>query len=99
VNVRFSALAVADLEEAHDYYLEVNPALGDRFLDDLDTAIERLAMSPAGAPPVEGFDAVRRARMRHFPYGIFYRHSPAENELLVVRVLHTRRNAADALPD
>lgn len=84
--IRFTSRAVVDLEQAHDYYAAINPQLRDRFLEELDTVVERLEMFPAGAPPVDGFDDLHRARMRRFPYGVFYRYSPGEEGLLVVRM-------------
>ncbi|MEE6282481.1 type II toxin-antitoxin system RelE/ParE family toxin [Georgenia sunbinii] len=97
MRIRFTAHAVVDLERAHDYYAQIDPELGERFLADVDAAVERLEMFPAGAPPVEGFDEMRRARMRHLPYGVFYRCSDTETELLVIRVLHSRRHHPDIL--
>ncbi len=97
MRIRLTARAVVDLENARDYYSAINPELGLRFLSDVDAAMDRLATFPAGAPPVEGFDDLRRARLRHFPYGVFYQHSHAGNDLLVVRVLHTRRDHPPAL--
>lgn len=95
-----SSHAVSDLEHAHDYYLaDTGAALGGRFLDDVDALIERIEMFPAGAPPVDGFSDLRRARLRHFPYGIFHRHDPSTDELLVLRILHRRRGKAAPLAD
>ncbi|WP_228255042.1 type II toxin-antitoxin system RelE/ParE family toxin [Ornithinimicrobium avium] len=88
--------AVSDIEEACDYYAGIDPKLGTRFADDVGAAIERIVMFPKGAPAVEGFDELRRARMRRFPYGVFYQQTPA-GDLLVVRVLHSRRHPAGAL--
>lgn len=88
--------SVRDVEDATDYYTGLDAQLGGRFVDDLDAAIERIVMFPKGAPPVEGFDELRRARMRHFPYGIFYQQTPA-GDLLIVRLLHARRHAPSAL--
>ncbi len=79
-----------------DYYVRLDPELGTRFLHDLVAAIDRIAMFPQGAPPVDGFEHLRRGRMRRFPYGIFYR-SPTDGDLMVVRVLHTRRDTPAAL--
>lgn len=88
--------AVGDVEEACDSYATIDPELSTRFADDVDAAIERIMMFPRGAPAVEGFDTLRRARMRRFPYGIFYQQTPA-GDLLVVRVLHSRRHHPGAL--
>ncbi len=88
--------AVGDVEEACDHYAGIDPKLSPRFADDVDAAIERIVMFPRGAPAVDGFDKLRRARMRRFPYGIFYQQTPT-GDLLVVRVLHSRRHYPDAL--
>lgn len=79
-----------------DYYVRLDPEIGTPFLRDLDAVIDRIAMFPQGAPPVDGFEHLRRARMRRFPYGIFYQ-LPTNGSLLVVRVLHTRRDTPGAL--
>lgn len=88
--------AVRDVEEACDHYAGIDADLRVRFACSLDAAIERISMFPRGAPPVVGFDELRRARMRQFPYGVFYQQT-SEEELLIVRVLHARRHHLDAL--
>ena len=88
--------AAKDAENAYDYYAAFDPELSARLAEDVDAAVERMVMFPRGAPVVEGFDGIRRARVRRFPYGIFYQQTPA-GDLLVVRVLHSRRHAPRAL--
>lgn len=97
MRIRLTARAVIDLENARDYYSAVDPELGHRFLNDVDAAMERLENFPAGAPPVESLADLRRARLRHFPYGIFYQRLPSADGLLVVRVLHARRDHPSAV--
>lgn len=87
--------AVSDIEGAVDYYAGLDGELGARFVDDLDATIARIAMFPRGSSPVDGFDELRRARMRRFPYGLFYEPTQA-GDLLVVRILHSRRHPPDA---
>lgn len=96
MRVLLTSHAAVDIEEACGYYLGIEAPLGTRFADDVGAAIERIVMFPHGAPPVEGFPALRRARLRRFPYGLFYQLTPA-GDLLVVRVLHSRRQHPDAL--
>ncbi|WP_417563077.1 type II toxin-antitoxin system RelE/ParE family toxin [Microbacterium sp.] len=93
MTLRLTELAVGDLTEARDHYRAIDKDLERRFLDQLDRVMDRLAMFPNGAPPVDGFPGVRRVRMRAFPYGIFYRLDG--QEILVLRVVHTRRGALD----
>lgn len=93
MKVRLAARAVSDLEQAADHYDGQVAGLGAEFLRAFDTALERLQLFPEGAPPVDGFPGVRRARVRRFPYGVFYR--PEAEELIVLRVHHARRDRTD----
>jgi len=93
VTVRLTGLAVSDLSEIRDYYRARDNDAEHRFLDQLDLVVERLLSFPRGAPPVDGFPDVRRGRMRPFPYGIFYRLDG--DDILILRVLHTRRDASN----
>jgi plasmid stabilization system protein ParE len=90
VTIRFTRLAVSDVTEIRDRYEGVDELLEQRFLDQLDVVMERLLAFPMGAPPVDGFPGVRRARLRRFPYGVFYRAD--DGDIIVLRVLHTRRS-------
>jgi plasmid stabilization system protein ParE len=78
---------MSDPSEIRDYYRAIEVDIEGRFLDRLDRVVERLLSFPRGAPPVEGFPDIRRARMRPFPYGIFYRLDG--DDILILRVLHT----------
>jgi toxin ParE1/3/4 len=95
VTVRFTSRAVGDLEAALSHYGDIGSGLRMGFGADYESAIERLIMFPNGAPPVEGFPGVRRARMRRFPCGIFYR--AGTDESVVMRVLHAKQDRAVAL--
>lgn len=96
MRIALTPQAVSDIEEALDYYREMNQELSAQFVDEVDAAIARIVMFPKGSPPVAGFNELRRARMRQFPYGVFYEQTDA-GDLLVVRVLHSRRHHPDAL--
>ncbi len=85
--------AVDDLRRARDHYAGIDPALSENFADAFDTVIARIRAFPHGAPPVDGFPGLRRARMRRFPYGVFYRDTPDQDPvILVIRVLHGSRD-------
>ena len=77
--------AAADLRDACDVYARADPALPDRFLVDVDLVVERILTFPHGATPVAGHPDPRRARMRHFPFGVFYRVEEA-GEVTILRV-------------
>jgi plasmid stabilization system protein ParE len=88
--------AVDDLRRARDHYSAIDPALSDDFANAFDAVIERIRIFPHGAPPVDGLPGLRRARMRRFPYGVFYRDT--DENLIVVRVLHNARDTVPQLP-
>lgn len=93
MTVRLAELAVSDLTESRDHSREIDADLEHRVLDQFDLVIDRLVAFPNGAPPVDGFLGVRRARMRQFPHGVFYRLDG--DDILILRVLHTRRDTSD----
>lgn len=97
MRVRFTTRAVAGVEQAVDHYAGGAAELAVGFLEQVDRVLERLQMFPAGAPPVDGYPGVRRARIRRFPYGVFYRVD--DDDLIVLRVLRSRRDSGEALGD
>lgn len=92
MTIRLGQHAVDDLHEATEHYAGPEPDLREQFLDDVDLTMARIETFPHGAPPVEGVPGVRRARMRRFPSGVFYRVED-DGDLLIVRVLHSQRQA------
>ncbi|QQR99602.1 MAG: type II toxin-antitoxin system RelE/ParE family toxin [Austwickia sp.] len=91
INVVLAPAAVADVRAARDHYAEVSAELADAFVEALGRVVERLTAFPRSGTMVEGFSDLRRARMRRFPYGVFYQLSePAE--VRIVRVLHDRQD-------
>lgn len=93
VTVLFSLNAIADLQAARDRYDEFGVDVAEPFAAALNQTVERLQMFPRSGTPVEGFEDVRRARLRGFPYGLFYRLAETD-EVRIVRVLHSRRDGS-----
>ncbi len=85
--------AVADLHAARDHYDAAQAGLSRRLDGALSELFTRLVTFPRSAPLVAGYDDVRRAVVRGFPYVVFYRHRPERIDVL--RVLHTARSDAD----
>ncbi len=88
MNVRLREAAVADLDAARRWYREVDEALVVRFEGAVGTTFERIVEQPVLFPVVHR--DVRRALVRTFPYGVFFR--LVGGELVVVAVLHLRRD-------
>jgi plasmid stabilization system protein ParE len=80
-------IAEQELAEAIDFYDKESRELGDRFIVDFDTVIERLCHYPESAPRVSKW--LRIARLSGFPYNIIYRINP--DHILVTAVAHQSR--------
>lgn len=79
MQVIFMPAARAELVEAQDWYESRRLGLGVRFREEVEVTVLRLRENPHQFPIV--FEDLHRARLRAFPYGLFYR---IETDLLVV---------------
>jgi plasmid stabilization system protein ParE len=80
--------AEADLAEARRWYEERRQGLGADFLLCVEDALEKIRRNPAIYPVV--YKDVRRAVVRRFPYGVFYR--VVGQRIIVLGVFHGRRH-------
>lgn len=80
--------AELDIAETVDWYGAISPALPLAFRLALDSAFSMIADNPQSYAIVSR--GMRRALLRRFPHGVFYR--PAETAIHVVAVLHTMRD-------
>jgi plasmid stabilization system protein ParE len=82
------AEAQSDLESAKRWYDGERPGLGDDFLLCVEEAPERIRRRPHLYAVLR--KDVRRAPIRRFPYGVFYRITA--DRIVVLGVLHGRRS-------
>jgi plasmid stabilization system protein ParE len=87
-SLRFTQDARIELIEAHDWYEAQAPGLGARFRSAIDDTAERILSAPLQFPTV--LKTVRRARLKRFPYALFY--VVDGHELLVIACFHSRRD-------
>jgi len=80
--------AAADIEDAFLWYERQRPGLGDEFLDAVQAACESIAAHPTLYPVIHR--NTRRALLRRFPYGIFYRVDA--DVIVVVACMHGSRD-------
>jgi plasmid stabilization system protein ParE len=80
--------AEADVDEAAVWYEGRLEKLGVDFVAEVRVAIESIATHPLLYAEVDR--GLRRASIRRFPYGVFYR--VAEDKIFIVGVLHDRRD-------
>ena len=77
-----------DSVEAYRWYENQRVGLGDEFRAALQDAFTRIQEFPQAHPVL--LRETRRARLRRFPYAVFYREY--DDSLVVVAVFHGRRD-------
>jgi toxin ParE1/3/4 len=80
--------AEADLADARKWYEQQRAGLGDEFILCVDAAFERIRRMPEVHPIL--YKDARRALVRRFPYGVFYR--VEADYISVLAVMHNRRD-------
>ncbi len=88
MRVVFRPQAQEELVEARGWYEDRRSGLGAAFAAAVDSAIERVSERPSAYPRLHG--EIRRALVRRFPYGLFFR--VLEDEIVVLGVVHGRRH-------
>ena len=88
MKIHFLEIAQIELDEAIEYYNYEVPGLGDAFLKEVLTALDRIGKFPEAWHPCS--KRTRRCRTRRFPYGIIYQ--ILEQEILVVAIANLHRN-------
>ncbi len=88
MRVRLTAAAVGDIEQARDWYEKRRPGVGVTFITRVDEAIQSIAANPRAYQEIHR--DVRRARLRRFPYGLYYR--VEVDESVILACLHFRRD-------
>jgi toxin ParE1/3/4 len=80
--------ALADMEQASEWYGSKSPLLRQHFLSDLETRVDRVLAFPESAPIHRG--KIRRALLGKFPYGLFY--VAGENAIKILAILHLKQD-------
>jgi plasmid stabilization system protein ParE len=86
--VIFRREARADALEAYRWYEQQEPGLGAEFREELRATIQCIRDNAKGYRVL--LRETRRARLKRFPYGVFFREFP--DALVIVAVMHTRRH-------
>ena len=86
--VVFRPAAAAEVEEAFDWYEAHRPGLGEGFRSAVREKLELIAVNPELYQVVHR--DTRRALLKRFPYGLFYREFP--NVIVIVACMHVRRS-------
>lgn len=86
--VRLRREAEQDLLDAARWYEDQRPGLGQQFLDEVAAILSVIAETPLVYPLVHR--NARRALIRRFPFGVYYRFENAISTVLAV--LHGSRD-------
>ncbi|HJP32914.1 MAG: type II toxin-antitoxin system RelE/ParE family toxin [Candidatus Latescibacteria bacterium] len=80
--------AEQDIIQAQRWYEARSPGLGLAFVSAVDDTIQRILNQPLAFPEVHG--PTRRAIIRRFPYGVYFRELP--EHIVVLAVMHGSRH-------
>jgi plasmid stabilization system protein ParE len=80
--------AAADIRRAYVWYQRERDGLGEELLDEVRAAIDAVVTNPLAFPVLHR--QTRRALVRRFPYGIFFR--LMDDCIVFVACFHTRRD-------
>ena len=86
--VVFRPQADQEALSARQWYEKQRPGLGAQFADAIDKTVERISSNPLAFPSVHG--ETRRAVVRWFPYGIYFR--MLADDIVITAVMHGRRH-------
>ena len=76
------------MEEAYEWYESQRPRLGEEFLDAVGKVMQSITENPELYAVIHR--QTRRALVRRFPYGVFYR--LVANEIIIVACYHAKRD-------
>lgn len=87
-NILLSKKASIEIEDAIEYYTEINKKLGERFYSEFIEVLNSIKINPFLFQIK--FDTFREAPLKIFPFVIVY--EIIDNSILVNAVFHTSRN-------
>ena len=82
--------AEEDIRETFEWYKSKYIKLGSDFLEEIEWIFQRIEEYPDMFPKV--YIDLQRALVRRFPYAVYFKQN--NDEIIVVGVLHQRRNPA-----
>jgi len=86
-SVKFVTKAGYEFHESVDWYESKTNGLGFRFIDEIDSTIERIKLNPELYPTVA--DDIRKIQVNKFPFPVFY--TIQDDLLVILRLFHNKR--------
>jgi len=91
MRVRFSKLALAELDAILANIRDDNPLAAARFEAHLQLVLARIAQFPQSAPEVAQRQGIRRVPLVRYPYMVHY--TQVGDEVMILRILHGARRS------
>lgn len=85
-----SRAAFEDIDEAFTYYEQELAGLGERFLENLESAYQKLALRPQHFGFIDANKSLRDVSIDQFPFVVIFQIHL--ERVLILRVFHTSRN-------
>jgi plasmid stabilization system protein ParE len=82
--------AESDLDDAFIWYELQKPGLGASFILDVDESFTHILQYPLASE--KRFKNTFRFVMKRFPYSIYYKTDPTSSQIVIIGVLHHKRN-------
>jgi len=86
-------LVRADIIHAVDYYKNINSELAKQFLFRIREAKAYIARSPLGFQIK--YNEVRTLLLKQFPFHIHYLINDADNQIIILAIIHAYKNPTD----
>ena len=87
MKVSVTKQARADIAQAAEWYERRTEGAGEKFLDQVEQALEKIALAPTAYRKVTADN--RRCNLEKFPYALWFK---IEGEAIVVGCLHAKRS-------
>lgn len=87
-NPIFRPSAAADIERSYKWYEDERVGLGEEFLEEVSVTVDAVLAQPKAYPLLHR--DTRRALVRRFPFGLFYRID--DDTVVFVACFHVRRS-------
>ena len=89
----FKEEVFSDIKVAYDWYERQRTGLGEDFLLSLEASYATVAREPEIYQSI--YKTVRRKLIRRFPYAIFFVLNEDIKQIIIIAVMHTKRNPND----
>lgn len=85
--IKYSPQSLTDHEESTNYYNNISPGLGNKFLDDYISVYKANALNPSFSSVK--YANIRCAAFKKFPFSVHYEFNKSKKTVLIIAVFNT----------